>query len=394
MAERVERYNAIVVGGGAMGGAAAYRLARARAGRVLLLERHAIGHDRGSSHGESRIIRLTYGHPAYVRLAREAYACWEELERDSGETFLTRTGDLFFGPADGPIAAYFESLEAAGVPFERLAPGDAERRFPAFRLPAGFAALHQAEGGILPATRCVRTQARMAAELGAEVREDEPVRSMDRRSDAIRVETDRGVYEAERLVVAGGAWTGRLLPELDLPLRVTRQEVAYFRPKGGAAAFRPDRMPVFVYLGPTEVEDDKYYGVPIFGRFGVKVARHRTTGPPVDPDSVDRRAGPEASAEVRAFIGRHLPTLADADAIDPHVCLYTVTPDEDFVIDLHPADPRIAVASPCSGHGFKFASVVGKILAELVLSGRTSSEAFEANRTKFAATRFRKAVAQ
>ncbi len=388
------RFDAIVVGAGAAGAAAAYRLAKAGR-RVALLEQFEVGHDRGSSHGASRIIRYTYEHPAYVQLAREAYAAWEELERETGTVLFHRTGDLFFGPAGGPIEVYFETLRAEGIAHERLAPADVERRFPAVRLPPDHVALHQPDGGLLEADECVLRHALRAEDLGAEVREDEPVRAI-RTSGAdplVRVETDAGAYLTERLILTAGPWTARLTPDLRLPLRVTRQAVAYYGPKGDASPFRADRLPVWVYVGweggrPGE-DAIAYYGLPMFGRFGVKAARHGTRNPAVDPDALDRTVRPGELDDVRAFLGRYFPGLADAEAVDPHVCLYTVTPDEHFVIDVHPTDARIVLATACSGHGFKFASAIGRILADLALTGRSTSPAFEAHRAMFSIGRFR-----
>jgi sarcosine oxidase len=386
-----ERHDAIVIGAGAMGSATAYRLARAGR-RVLILERHAAGHDLGSSHGPGRIIRYTYEHEAYVRLMRDAYAAWDEVEREANEVLFHRTGDLFFGPAEGPLATYAESLTRVGVPFDRLTAAEAQSRFPAFRLPSGFMALHQRESGVLHASLCVATHLRLALARGAVLREGETVRAIgagDPSAPLVRVETDRAAYEAERVVVAGGAWMAKLLPDLRLPLRVTRQRVAYFRPRGDAAPYRPDRFPVFVHVGAgATAADILYYGLPIFGRFGVKVARHRTHAPAEDPDTSERAVLPGELADVRAFLADHIPGLADAAIVEPHVCLYTMTPDEHFAVDLHPADPRVVVVSACSGHGFKFSSVIGRIAAELALAGRSSVEAFEASRGFFGIARF------
>ncbi len=385
------RYDVVVIGAGAMGAAAAYGVARRGGESVALLERFAVGHDRGSSHGASRIIRLTYDHPVYVRLAREAYAAWEAHERESGTALFHRTGDLFFGPAGGRLGACAASLEAAGVRFERLGPDEAARRFPAFRLPPGHAGLHQPDAGILPAALCVRTLLERARARGAEVLENAAVRAIRRDGPGpIRLETDRGAIQARRLVVAAGAWTARLLPELALPISVQRQRVAYYVPTGPAADFRPDRCPVFVAFGPGAAEsDDMFYGVPIFERFGVKVARHRTHGPGVDPDAVARTVAPGELDEVRAFLRAHLPALAAGDAIEPHVCLYSVLPGEHFALGLHPDDPRIAVASPCSGHGFKFAAAIGEILADLALDGAARSPAYAEGKELFSPARFR-----
>lgn len=380
---------AIVIGAGAMGSSAAYRLAR-RGAAPLLLERFAVGHDRGSSHGDSRIIRLTYHAATYVRLAREAYPLWEELERDADETLFFRTGDLFFGAAAGALAQYEAVLAAEGVPFERGAA--ARARVPLLRLRAGESAIFQPEGGILAASRCLDAQVRAARRLGADVHENEPLLAIDRTRDPIVVETDRARYTCERLVLAGGPWTAKLAPELALPLRVLRQEVCYFAPRD-PAPFRMDRFPVWVKLGAGATPDDiHYYGFPIFGRFGVKLARFHGAGPGVDPDRVEHALTEEEAAATRAFLARYFPAAAEGAAwIGGTTCLFTMTPDEDFVIDLHPDDARIAVAAGFSGHGFKFASAIGEALAGLALDGRPGVRAIEDDRARFSARRFARA---
>jgi sarcosine oxidase len=349
-----EPYDVAVIGAGAMGAATAWQLARraereGRAPRVLVLERFAPGHDRGSSHGPSRIIRLTYEHADYVRLAVEAYAAWEELERDAGEALFFRTADLFFGPRDGPIEGYPRAMAAAGVELEAVDAGALARRFPQFRLGPRDAAFSHARSGILASDRCVAAMLRCAARRG---------------------------------VVAAGPWVARVLPDLALPVRVVRQEVVYLLP-ADADAFRIDRFPVWVSVGGG-AQDDVFYGLPIFGDvFGAKVARHRRGGAGDDPDATQGEVGPAAIEDVRAFCAERIPACAAAPLARAHGCAYTVTPDEDFILDAHPGDARVVVASPCSGHGFKFASAIGRIAAELAVDGRSTSQAFAAARARF-----------
>jgi len=385
-------FDVLVVGAGVMGAAAAWRLARRAeeglqsAGRVLLLERRSPAHRGGSSHGASRIVRLTYDHADYVRLARESFAAWEALERDANESLIFRTGDLFFGPKDGKIARYPAALAEAGVACETLDGAALSRRFPQFRMSGADLAITQPESGLIAAARAVQLMVRRAEDRGVTVSLGERVLGIDRSVDPIRVETDRGVRRARRVILAGGAWMPALAPELSLPLSVVRQEVFYL----AAAApdlYRPDRFPVWVYVG-DDGPDDMFYGLPIFGTFGAKVARHVRFGPAHDPDGPARPVSAAAEADVRAFCARRMPDLALAPLADAHDCLYTVTPDEDFVVDLHPSDPRVALASACSGHGFKFGAALGGVLADLACDGAARSEAFASARSRFSAQRF------
>jgi len=376
-------FDAIVIGAGAMGSAAGYHLSRLLDGSVLTLEQHEAGHTLGSSHGPSRIFRMTYAHQAYVQLAQQAKLAWEQLERDAEEMLLLRTGDLFFGPPDGPLSAYIDGLEAAGCPFERLDAREASARWGCFDIPDNALCLHQAEGGVLSADRCIAAQLRLAQARGMTLQTGERVTQIDRDGPTVSVQTDRGRYQTERLIVTAGGWLPGLFPELNLPLRVTRQAVAYFQPEQ-ADPFRPDRMPAWVFVGPGPVDATVYYGLPIHGRFGVKVARHLTDTPDVHPDTVDRTLDESDFVDVREFLTTHIPDLGSAPMIDPHVCLYSMLPDEQFLLTHHPSDTRILIASPCSGHGFKFSTLIGQILAELAITGRSSVQPFEQYRGLFA----------
>jgi sarcosine oxidase len=394
----MEHFETIVVGGGIMGACAAYHLARRAGGRAratLLLERFDIeANDRGSSKGDTRITRLTYHAATYVRLAREAFALWEELEREADEVLFRRTGDLFFGPEGGALAGYEAVLAAERVPFERLAAPALAARFPQFRLGPGERAIFQEAGGVLAARRCLLAALAAARRRGAEARGGAAVRAIDRAGARIRLETERGEFSCERLVLAGGPWMAKLAPELALPLTVTRQEVCYVAPRE-ADIFRADRFPVWVKVGARgglgTADEISWYGLPIAARFAIKLARFAGTGAGVDPDAYDGEVGAAGVAEVRDFLARTIPAAADGALLEAHTCLFTMTPDEDFVIDLHPADPRIALAAGFSGHGFKFGVAVGKALAELVAEGRTSVRAIAEDRRRFSALRFARA---
>ncbi|HEY4349443.1 MAG TPA: N-methyl-L-tryptophan oxidase [Gaiellaceae bacterium] len=361
-----DRYDAIVVGLGSMGSAAAYHLAR-RGARVLGLEQFDFVHEQGSMHGLSRIIRLAYHeHPDYVPLLRRAYELWYELE-DSEEPLLTVTGQLAIGSPEGPlIAGALLACREHDLPFELL-DGDAVReRFPQFAPEPGSVAIYQPEGGFLDPERSVRAHLDAALAAGAELRSGERVLDWTAAADGVRVRTDRASYEAGRLVLAPGAWAPALLhlpPEL---FAVERQVVAWFEPLD-PEPFTPDRMPIFF----VETGGEDHYGFPNIDGVGVKLGRMGFPGQPVgDPEAMDRTPG-EAEIEVlRAFLAEHVPAAAGA-LTKAGVCMFTNTPDGHFLLDLHPTEPNVVVASACSGHGFKFASVVGEILAELALDGDT-----------------------
>ncbi|MBI3844189.1 MAG: N-methyl-L-tryptophan oxidase [Planctomycetes bacterium] len=370
-------WDAIVVGGGGMGSAAAYHLAK-RGARTLVLEQFAIAHDRGASHGESRIIRLAYfEHPDYVPLVREAYALWREVEAESGVSLLTRTGGLELGPPEGALVrGNLESARRHKLEHEVLEADAIRWRFPAFHPADGTIGVYQPDSGILAVERCVRTHADLARRHGATIHEEETVRSITPTGDGVRVETNRGSYLADRAVVTAGPWAGKMLADLGLPLVVARQPVGFFEAKQ-PDLFALDRFPIFIWETPGHF----YYGFPMFGRPLVKIAHHgggdRTTA-----DTVDRTIRPSDEKLLRDFIEPCLPDAA-GPMRDGSVCLYTNTPDQDFVIDLHPRAPQIAIAAGFCGHGFKFAAVVGAILADLALTGRTTRPI-----TRFSANRF------
>jgi len=357
-------YDAIVVGLGASGSAAAYHLAR-RGRKVLGLERFGPLHDRGSSHGHTRIIRLAYfEHPDYVPLLRRAYELWEALARESGQGLLRICGGLMVGPPDGLlVSGSRHSALLHDLPHELLTPEEVNRRFPPVCLEEGEVALYEPQAGILFPEACIEAHLRGAVAHGAELHFEEPLVRWEAREGRVLVRTPRGPYEAEALVVTAGAWIGRILADLHLPLVVERQVVFWFTPRT-PELFGPERLPIFLW----EVPDGFFYGIPAIGGRGVKVARHHG-GELTDPDHV-RPPRPEEAAWLIGYLERRLPHAAGS--IEGMVtCLYTNTPDEHFIIDRHPAHPNVVFASACSGHGFKFTAAVGQILAELVTDGRT-----------------------
>lgn len=364
-------YDVIVVGLGAMGSAAAFRLAE-RGARILGLETFGPAHQLGSSGGLSRIIRLAYfEHPDYVPMLRAAWEMWPQIEvAAGGEQLLKPTGGLYVGRRGSAVLeGSLGSARAHGLAHELLDADETRRRFPALSIDDDMAALHEPLAGILFPEKCIAAHLRLAERHGAELQFEERVTGWSSDGSGIAVSTERGTYAAERLIVAAGAWLPRLAPELGLPLTVERNVLFWFEPLAHADLFEADRLPVWI----VELDDEHaFYGFPALPGQGVKVARHHG-GRPVDPETVDRDASAADEQPVRKFIARHLPH-ANGPRLDARVCMYTNTPDFNFMLGVHPADERVVIASPCSGHGFKFSSVIGSIVADLALEGRTDFE--------------------
>ena len=365
----MKAYDAIVLGIGGMGSAATYQLAR-RGQRVLGLERFDIPHNRGSSHGATRIIRLAYyEHPSYVPLLRRAYELWRELERGAGEQLLYITGSIDAGPADSPcFEGSRRSCELHRLPHELLNGAQVNERFPGYRLPEQYRAVLQPEGGFVLPERCIVAHVEAAQEAGAEVRARERVLEWEPRGDRVRVTTDKGVYEAGRLLLTAGAWSRDLLPSLRELAVPERQVLAWFQPRQ-PDLYRPSRFPVF----NLQLEDERFYGLPIFGQPGLKVGRYHHREERGDADQLSRECGPEDEALLRSFVERYLPAAA-GPTMALATCLFTNSPDEHFIIDTLPGLPQVSIAAGFSGHGYKFCSVVGEILADLLQQGSTQHD--------------------
>ncbi|MDP3898184.1 MAG: N-methyl-L-tryptophan oxidase [Mesorhizobium sp.] len=359
-------WDVAVIGLGAMGSAALCHLAR-RGCRVIGLERFEPGHERGSSHGDSRAIRLGYSeHPSYVPLVRSAFAGWRELERLTGETILTTTGILEAGKPGSPmVRGSRDACEMHGLDHEMLDAAEIMRRFPAFDLPADYSGVWQPEGGFLRADLANALHLRLAREAGATIRSRSRVTAIEPGANGVRVVLDGETIDAGSVVVACGPWIADLVPALRPHVTLTRQVLCWYEPQ------RPDlfglgALPVFMIDGA----DDLVYGFPDFSGAGLKCGSHFGSGTLSHGDDARQDAGPVDEARTRQFLQRYLP--AGAGVLKAmKTCLYTMTPDEDFVIDLLPGDRRVVIASPCSGHGFKFASVIGEVLADLATEGGT-----------------------
>ena len=362
-------FDVVVIGLGAMGSAAACHLAR-RGVRVVGIERFAPGHDRGSSHGRSRIIRLGYfEHPSYVPLLRRTYELWRELEAASGRTLVHTTGIVEIGaPGSVLIEGTLSSSRLHDLPHEVIDATAVMRRFPAFRLPADFIGVVQPDGGYVVAEAATDAHLTLAKAAGAQLRHGETVTAVEPRPNGVRVTTDRGVVDAGSAIVAAGPWVKSLLPELAVPLRVTRQLLAWFDPLD-KSLFQKDKFPVFM----LESEHGIHYGFPLQGEggeAGLKIAKHHHADETVEAETYDRMASATDEAMIRSAMADYLPA-ANGSLLAAKTCLYTMPPDGDFLIDQYPGAPQIIVASPCSGHGFKFAPVIGEVLADLAPAGAT-----------------------
>jgi sarcosine oxidase len=372
--------DAVVIGLGAMGSAAVASLAR-RGCKVVGIERFEPGHDRGSSHGATRIIRQGYfEHPSYVPLVRAAYPLWRELAAEAGEPLIDITGIVEIGAVDSElVTGTLAASRQHGLAHDVLDAPALRRRFPLFQVPDRYVAVFQPDGGLLRAEPAIRVLLARARAAGAELRTDETVRAIEPRGEGVRVVTTRGTIDAGCAVVSAGAWVKALLPDLPVAIRVTRQVLAWFAPRD-PALFSKDRFPVFL----LENADGMFYGFPDDGTGSVKVAKHHHADETVDPDRYDRIVSAADEAMIRSCLTTHLPA-ADGQLVAATTCLYTMTPDGDFIIDRMPGNAAVIVASPCSGHGFKFAPVIGEIIADLATRGATTHDI-----SRFAIGRFAK----
>jgi len=357
------RWDAIVVGCGIIGASVSYNLA-SRGLRVLNLERFGVNNKLGSSHGRTRIIRLAYYEdPRYVPLLRRAFQSWKETEVKCGKRLLQATGGLMIGREGGELVrGVLKSAQTHGLPHQVLSRAQAAERFPAFTLGEEYTVVFEPNAGVLFAEECVRAFVGLASEAGCEFRFSEQVEGWRSGPEGVEVQTSNGTQVASKAVFCAGPWNGELLRGL-VPLQCERQVPLWFS-SGGRDSFSPPKMPVFI------MEEEKgvfYYGTPDVGH-GVKVAR--THGGEIsEPDDVRREVTERDIAPVRNFITRRMARL-DGPPIASTTCIYSNTPDLNFAVGVHPADPRVVVMSACSGHGFKFASVLGEIAADLVADGK------------------------
>jgi len=357
---RDQKFDVIVIGAGAVGSSAAYHLSK-RGIKTLLIEQFALGHDQGSSHGASRITRHAYVNPIYSELMPAAFGALRDLEGRAGVPLFLRTGGLYLG---GPeyLDPLEKNLSAIHVPHRRMNRDETIKRFRAFKPLEGMGAIFEPDAGALAASRILEAEQTLAREQGAEIWEQCPVEELDAKPGRCAVRTPKGTVEAERVIVSAGVWTGKLLPRFESSLKPTRQQVLYFQP-AVRADFEPGSFPVFI----VHIGADSFYGMPHVHGMGVKVAteNHQRS----DPDSVKRTVDEEYVGTITNFNRAVIPALADAPVVRREVCVYTERENNEFLLGPLGSNSSVIVASCCSGHGFKFSVLVGKLAGEYAAGG-------------------------
>jgi sarcosine oxidase len=367
-------HDVAIVGLGAMGSAAAFELSRRGIG-VIGFDRFTPPHAFGSSHGDSRIIREAYFEdPVYVPMVQRAFDLWRELERLSGTALIRQTGGLMIGTSGSALVeGARRSATIHGLQYSMLSAGDIRARYPALNPEPDMIGVWEPRAGVLTPEACVTAHLEQAQRHGATLQFGEPVSQWQAKAGYLSIFTDLGEYRARKLIISAGAWVSSLLPEMTLPFRIERQVLHWFEPVGEADVFTPERCPVHLW----QFDGNRFfYGFPDKGA-GIKVAFHHG-GQLTTVDDLQREVTVTDVDEVRAAVRRFVP-LADGRILNSVVCMYTNTPDEHFWIDRHPESPNVLVASACSGHGFKFAPVIGEIVGDLV----------EERRARFDLHRFR-----
>lgn len=364
-----QTFDAIVIGLGGVGSAAACHLA-ARGKRVLGLEQFTPAHDRGSSHGSSRIIRQAYHeNPGYVPLVLRSYELWEQLERDTETQLLTITGGLYLGAENSDVVqGSLRSAQQHNLEYELLDAREIRRRFPVLHPRADDCAVYETQAGFLRPEAAVATHLGLAARHGAVLHFEERIFNWTvTGSGIVRVVTSKNAYEADHLVIAPGAWAGNLL-KLSLPLHVRRHVMAWFDPPDGISQFRPDRCPIYIW---QTASDRVFYGFPATDceHCGVKAAIH-SGGDICTAETIERKIHKRDIDEIRELLAVYIPSL-NGKLLHAAPCMYTMTPDEHFVVSQHPDYSQVTIACGFSGHGFKFAPVLGEALADLAIEGRT-----------------------
>jgi sarcosine oxidase len=359
-------YDVIVIGVGGMGSATVYQLAK-QGKKVLGLEQFDIPHDQGSSHGVNRIIRLAYyEHPSYVPIMKRGYELWRELEKDTGEKILHITGSIDASHENDEVfqGSYKSCLEH-GLKHEVLDGDELHKRFPGYQLPRDYRALFQEEGGFLLSERCIVNHVEVAQSLGADVRAREKVLGWTSHKDRVTVKTERGSYEAGALVITAGPWASQLVPSLGKNAVAERQALGWFQPFK-PELFTPQNFPVF----NMKVPEGRYYGFPVYSVPGFKIGRYHHLDEQVNPDTVNRNISQQDEDVLRECVSRYFPQSNGATMM-MKTCMFTNSPDEHFIIGHHPDFHNVSFAAGFSGHGYKFCSVIGEIMSELALHGKT-----------------------
>ncbi|SNB52627.1 sarcosine oxidase [Arboricoccus pini] len=370
----------IVIGLGAMGSAAAFQLAKSGQ-RVIGIDRHAPPHDQGSSHGETRISRQAIGEgAAYVPLVLRSHEIWREIEEETRQSLLLTCGALVLSPRQGAAAHHGKSdfllqtaasAEAFGIQHELLDAAEVGARYPQLRLRGDEIGYFEPGGGLVFPERCIEAQIALAKRHGAQIRTGERVLEWTSTAHGVRVRTDLDVYEADQLVLAAGAWMPGIAGPALTCLALQRQTLHWFEAEE-PEQYQADRFPVFIWIHGSGPED-LFYGFPIVpGSQGVKVARETTRFMSATADGLDRVV---AESESQAMFDGHVAgrlKRVRSTCLRAAACIYTVTPDNDFVIDRHPEQPRVLLVSACSGHGFKHSAAIGEAIAQIARGGQTS----------------------
>jgi monomeric sarcosine oxidase len=362
----MQTYDVIVLGAGGVGSAALYELAR-RGVKALGIDRFRPPHDRGSTHGETRVIRMAYfEHPDYVPLLRESYRAWREIEAATSTHLFHEVGLLEVGPADGIVVpGVLRTAAEHGLDVEKLSAIDIKQRWPGFDVSDELVGVFERHAGYLRVEDCVATHLAAAQASGAELLTDTLVQSWAADDHEVRVRTSAGEFVAQKLIVTGGAWASSLLSDLALPLRVHRKSLFWFA--ADSANYDVDRgFPVYLFELPAGV----FYGFPRLDGRSMKVAEHTGGAIVADPLTVDGEIQPADEHRLRSFLAAHLPGVSPR-VVDHAVCLYTMSPDEHFIVDRHPRHPNVAFTAGLSGHGFKFTPVLGRAMADLALEGKS-----------------------
>lgn len=364
----MQHFDAIVIGVGGVGSAALDHFTQ-RGLRVVGLDRFPTAHSFGSSHGQTRLIRQAYfEHPDYVPLLKRAYTLWEDLEARSGQSLYRESGVLQVGPASGSIVpGVLASAQQHQLAIDELTPHEVTQRFPGFVCPENMAAVFERRAGFLFVEECIRAATAQALNAGAVLRTGETVKGWSANQGRVEVETDRETYTASHLVITAGSWAAEFLGDLGIPFEVVRKSLYWFETNSTAYQIEQG-SPGFIY----ETPGGNFYGFPQIDASGIKVAEHSGGYPVPDPLSVDRSEHAEETQRVTEFLTGYLPQVGTRQTRFD-VCLYTLSPDRNFVVDRHPEYPQVAFAAGLSGHGFKFASVLGEVLADLSMGLPTSA---------------------
>ena len=357
-------YDVIVLGTGGVGSAAAFHLAQ-RGAKVLGLDRFSGGHDLGSSHGQTRIIRKAYfEQPNYVPLLHRAYELWADLEQRTAEKLYHEVGLIEIGPPDGiVVSGVLASARQHKLCVDELTEHDVAERFSGFAIPESCVAVFEQNAGYLLVERCVLAHLAEAVKHGAELRSGETILDWQANDRGVTVRTDRNTYSAGKLVITAGAWATDLLASLGIKLRVLRKHLHWY--ESDDSCYREDNgCPAFFY----DVPGGHFYGFPQIDQRGLKVADHTGGTEISDPLADDRSREPADVQRVEQFLTEYLPGVSRT-AYQHAVCYYTMSPDAQFIIDHHPDHSNVVFAAGLSGHGFKFTNVLGEVLTDLAIDG-------------------------